>query len=129
MRITLCGSARFEDKFKEANKRLTLAGHVVYSIACYPSDNNGKDWYTDSQKGILDRVHLLKIDNSDAVYVVAPNGYIGESTTREIEYALTTGKKVMCPYPLTIPKGIERSCPFPGCDDPARRPPCVLCYE
>src|SRR5579863_9039742 len=87
MRITLCGSAKFENEFKEWNKKLTLAGHVVYSLACYPSDCGGKDWYNQDQKNMLDVMHLAKIDNSDAIVVINKDYYIGESTQREILYA------------------------------------------
>ena len=31
---------------------------------------------------------------SDEIYVINVNGYIGESTRSEIEYAISTGKKV-----------------------------------
>ena len=89
MKITLCGSARFEREFKEWNKRLSLAGHLVYSLSTYPSDESGEDWYNDEQKAMLDRVHLRKIDNSDAIVVLNPGGYIGQSTGREIAYAAT----------------------------------------
>lgn len=131
MRITLCGSARFENEFKKVNRVLTLAGHVVYSLAVYPSDMNGnKDWYSPHQKLILDEVHFEKIRNSEGIYIIAPGGYIGESTKREIELAYSLKLMIMCSYPLTyldIP--IIRTCPFAGCTDPTRKPPCSLCYE
>ncbi len=98
MRMTLCGSARFEAEFKEWNKRLTLAGHVVYSLGVYPSDMGKKDWYDGNQKVVLDQVHLAKIDNSDAILVLNVDGYVEESTTREIEHAHATEKTV---YVLT----------------------------
>ena len=94
MRLTLCGSLKFEDVFKEWNKQLTLAGHVVYSVACYPSDNDGKDWYTTEQKAMLDVMHLAKIDNSDGIFVLDVDGYIGESTKREIIYATYREKRI-----------------------------------
>lgn len=129
MKITLCGSARFEEKFKEMNRRLSLAGHVVYSLAVYPSDMDGKkEWYTKEQKEIIDYVHRLKIDNSDAIYIIAPGGYIGESTKNEIEYARKNNKIIMCAYPLND-KNIKRTCWFNGCYDPTQSPPCPLCYE
>lgn len=98
MKITLCGSARFEDEFKKFNKELTLQGHVVYSLACYPSDFGGKNWYTEEEKEILDRVHKLKIDNSDAIFVINKEGYIGDSTKSEIAYALAQGKEIQYAY-------------------------------
>lgn len=128
MTITLCGSARFEEAFKNANVRLTLAGHTVYSLAAYPSDMGGlKDWYSEEQKAELDRAHLRKIDNSEAIYVIAPGGYVGESTAREIAYAKKTGKLVMCAYPLR--EADVRTCPYAGCPQPVQSCPCAICYE
>lgn len=127
MRITLCGSARFEKEFKEYNKRLTLAGHVVYSLACYPSDFGGKNWYTEEQKKILDKVHKDKILNSDAIYIVAPGGYIGDSTKSEIEFARDNGKRIFSAYPFGM--GFERTCPHDICSDPLNFRPCAMCYE
>ena len=130
MRLTLCGSLRFEKQFKEMNKRLTLAGHVVYSVACYPSDNDGKDWYSPEQKAVLDTVHLAKIDNSDGIVVLDVDGYIGDSTKREIAHAEKTGKRVWYLYSLFGNDGKRaKLCGYAGCYDPLTPPPCVLCYE
>lgn len=86
MIITLCGSARFESWFHLWNKALSLAGHCVFGLSSYPSTNGGvKDWCTKEQKATLDAVHLLKIKASDAVLVLNPFAYIGESTLRDIE--------------------------------------------
>ena len=43
----------------------------------------------------LDKIHRKKIDISDAIYVVNIDGYIGDSTKNEIEYALKNGKEVI----------------------------------
>lgn len=95
MRITICGSAKFEDLWHFVSKVLTLDGHVVYEMAVFPSyEGEGKDWYTDDEKEVLDWVHLCKIDNSDGVVVINAGGYIGESTAREIRYAESTNKPV-----------------------------------
>jgi len=45
-------------------------------------------------KEMLDDMHKRKIDMSDEIFVINVNGYIGESTKSEIEYAKSTGKKV-----------------------------------
>lgn len=42
----------------------------------------------------LGRVHFQKIRMSDEVYIVDPDGYVGESTRREIAYAESLGKPV-----------------------------------
>jgi len=95
MKITLCGSARFEPSFVAANEALTLAGHVVFSLAVYPSAHGGeKEWYSDYEKTLLDLAHLAKIEESDAIVVVG-DGYIGFSTAREIVWAVQRGKRVV----------------------------------
>ena len=52
------------------------------------------DTITEAEKALLDELHLRKIDLADAMFVVDPGGYIGESTTREIGYARSTGKPI-----------------------------------
>ncbi len=95
MKVTLCGSARFEDLFHSYNEKLTLAGHVVYGLAVYPSMKDGdKNWYNEQQKTMLDLVHLNKISNSDGIVVINQDGYIGDSTRREIEWAAINGKHI-----------------------------------
>lgn len=42
----------------------------------------------------FDNLHLRKIDLADEVFVVNKNGYIGESTKREILYALKHRKPI-----------------------------------
>lgn len=95
MLITLCGSARFEDLFHKINEELSLAGHVVYALSVYPSLKAGdKDWYTEEQKAILDKVHLEKIRHSDAIVVINPEDYKGKSTLNEIAYANSIGRRI-----------------------------------
>ena len=45
-------------------------------------------------KEMLDDMHLRKIDLADEIYVINVDGYIGESTRREIAYAEKSGKKI-----------------------------------
>lgn len=95
MIITLCGSARFEEQFKHWNKELTLRGHMIYSLASFPSDNKDvKVWYNEEQKRVLDRVHLQKISASQAILVLNVDGYIGESTRNEILHAWDMGRAI-----------------------------------
>jgi hypothetical protein len=95
VKITLCGSTRFKDTYNKINVDLTLAGHVVYSVASF--NESGK---SDGEKDdVYDLVHLLKIQNSDAIFVVDRDAefdtpYIGKSTAKEIKWAKMTGKPV-----------------------------------
>lgn len=43
---------------------------------------------------MLDCMHKQKIDMSDEIIVINIDGYIGESTRNEINYAKEKGKKV-----------------------------------
>ena len=90
--ITLCGSTRFKEDFERVNRELTLAGNIVLSVGCF---GHSGDVFTDEQKVMLDEIHKRKIDMSDAIYVINPNGYIGESTRSEIKYANEHGKEVI----------------------------------
>ena len=43
---------------------------------------------------MLDDIHKRKIDMADEIFVINKDGYIGQSTKSEIEYAEKTGKKI-----------------------------------
>lgn len=93
----LCGSTRFGDAFREANLRETLAGKIVLTIG---ADTHSDDelWSDPVERELikcrLDELHLRKIDLSDEVLVISVDGYLGESTRREIAYAIAQGKPV-----------------------------------
>lgn len=53
-----------------------------------------KEDIKETTKEMLDKMHKQKIDMSDEIFVINLNGYIGESTKNEINYAKTQGKKV-----------------------------------
>jgi hypothetical protein len=93
-RITLCGSTRFRDQFDFWNTHLTLAGNAVYSVAIDAHGEIREALPTEKEKTLLDEVHLMKIMNSDAIFVIDVGGYIGTSTAREIEFARSRGKDV-----------------------------------
>jgi|GEM_PF-129301 len=98
--ITLCGSTRFKNEFMEAQKRLTLEGNIVISVGLFGHSGDAEVWDgmdegTLSQtKKMLDDMHKRKIDMADSIYVINVDGYIGESTRSEIEYAKAHGKEV-----------------------------------
>ncbi len=45
-------------------------------------------------KEVLDELHKRKIDLSDEVFVINVDGYVGESTRSEIDYAIEHSKPV-----------------------------------
>ena len=91
--ITLCGSTRFKDQFLEAQKRLTLAGNIVFSVGLFGHSGDDEVW-TEGTKEMLDDMHKRKIYMADGIYVINVGGYIGQSTRSEIDYALKNGKTV-----------------------------------
>lgn len=90
--ITLCGSLNFKDKMMEVAENLALDGNCVITPVYPTKDNYSR---TDKQLENLKEAHLKKIELSDAIYVINVNGYIGESTKNEIEYAKSLNKEVM----------------------------------
>ncbi len=90
--ITLCGSTKFKDEFIYEQKRLTLDGNIVISVGLFGHGGDGV--LNDNVKAMLDDMHKRKIDMADEIFVINKGGYIGSSTRSEIEYALSTGKRV-----------------------------------
>lgn len=91
MKIAICGSTRFMTAFGDWDVILTKAGHIVYTI-CRSANN--KKVPTEEEKRRFDLVHQEKIDSSDAILVLNVDGYIGETTRREIEWARMKRKDV-----------------------------------
>ena len=116
--VCLCGSTRFKELFEDANAIETNLGRIVLSVGRYGLDVN------DEQKKMLDELHLRKIDLASEILVIAPHcricpeckkptrqmyqfcacgrylghmtpvPYIGESTRKEIEYAVANNKTI-----------------------------------
>ena len=91
--ITLCGSTRFKEDFMRVQKLLTLDGYIVMTVGLFKEDLESIE-NSENIKEMLDDMHKRKIDMADEIYVINVGGYIGSSTTSEIEYALSTGKAV-----------------------------------
>lgn len=97
--VCLCGSTRFTDLMLVKQWELSKQGIIVLSWCALP------DWYfktadknhigdQEGVKEIVDTLHLRKIDLADEVFVINVNGYIGESTAREIAYAKAHNKPI-----------------------------------
>ena len=84
--ITLCGSTKFKEECLEVQKQLTLQGNIVISVGLFGHSGDNEVW-TEGMKEMLDDMHKRKIDMADEIFVINVNGYIGESTKSEIEYA------------------------------------------
>ena len=86
--------------FLKVQKDLTLKGNIVISVGLFGHSGDSEVWENMDEgtltktKEMLDDMHKRKIDMSDEIFVINVNGYIGESTKSEIEYAKSLGKRV-----------------------------------
>ena len=99
--ITLCGSIKFKEIFFKMQEKLTLNGNIVLTPNFFQSikkekiNEQTKKTLDGKTKKMLDEMHKQKIDMSDAIFVINVNGYIGESTKNEIEYAKSKNKEIL----------------------------------
>lgn len=95
--VVLCGSTRFMAEMTDADRALTWQGDIVVRPGC---DMKTPDplWEdpadAEAGKARLDGLHRAKIRLADAVYVICPGRYIGDSTAAEIDYARELGKPI-----------------------------------
>lgn len=81
--VCLCGSSRFKDLFLYIQKILEYAGFTVLrpDVFTHAGDK------TNLTKEELNSQHKDKILQSEVILVIDPDGYVGESTKSEIEFA------------------------------------------
>ena len=97
--VCLCGSTRFGEAFQRANLEETLAGKIVLSIGCNMKSDDEIFGHLPEEilqkiKAQLDDLHLRKIELADEVLILNVDGYIGESTRRELAHARKLGKVI-----------------------------------
>lgn len=90
--ITLCGSTKFIKEFKQVEVKLTLKGFVVLRPVFFEENTDIKP--SQKERELLGKIHFKKIELSDEILVIDKDGYLGESTEKEIEYAKQQGKVV-----------------------------------
>jgi hypothetical protein len=96
--MCICGSTRFRKDIEFAASHFTMEGMIVLSPGVFVHDEG--DTTTIEQKTKLDELHKRKIDVADFIFVVNPGGYIGASTSSEIDYAIASGKDVHYQVPM-----------------------------
>ena len=96
--IVLCGSTKYVQIMAVVGWLLERdEGAIVMGLHLLPwwYPNCPPDHLAEHEnvKEQLDELHMRKIDLADEVFVVNQNGYIGNSTCRETEYAQSLGLK------------------------------------
>ena len=87
--VVLCGSVRFADHHHAVHRALSLQGRIVLPPVLPRTSAEAAE-----PSQALGDLHLRKIDLADRIHVINPEGYVGDSTPAEIEYAVRLGKKV-----------------------------------
>ncbi len=106
MIVCLCGSFKFFDKIQKIKAELNSMGFTCLAPSPFKfRDKNNpsefiKEWSILTQKEKLkasrdaESTFMQKIDRSDIVYIINPDGYIGASVTLEIGYAFAKSKPI-----------------------------------
>jgi len=87
--VTICGSMRFFEQMLQVAADETAKGHIVLApFSVVSPEDQGSEF-----KAMLDRLHFEKIDMCEQIIIVTnQDGYVGNSTRREMGYALSCGK-------------------------------------
>lgn len=103
MIVTLCGSGRFKEQIHDIGHQLQNAGYFVMTPPLHEIDRltGGADSpeLTDLVWKGATHAHLQRVAKADIVFVINPDGYVGNSTTLELGYAIGVGKVVVAMQP------------------------------
>lgn len=64
-------------------------------VPIYNPSRPNKDDFTEDEALMLDKMHKEKIKLADAILVINAGGYIGNSTSKEIEFAKSLNKEII----------------------------------
>ena len=89
--MTLCGSMRFQNEMMEIAEKLAREGECVLT----PVYMVMKDCeISEEEVKRLKLEQFKRIELANEIFVVNVDGYVGESTMAEIEFAERNGKRV-----------------------------------
>lgn len=92
LKIVIGSSMRFRDVVKATMEQLRHLGLKPLFPNVDMSSENRDVAETPEEKARLAQEHYKAIEESDAVYLIVPNGYIGTSLKIELGYALASNK-------------------------------------
>ena len=90
--VTICGSMKFAKEMLRIAFLLETRENMNVLQCVYNVDNLN---ITLAEQSALENAHYKKIEISDAIYVVDIQDYVGKQTSKEIEFAKSTGKEVI----------------------------------
>ena len=95
--VVLCGSRRFKPAIRAFATELEKRGAVVFAPYLHSGQEEWDKLSDDYKKFValgLTHDHFYKIQMADVVFVYNEGGYVGNSTTLEIGYAVALGKPI-----------------------------------
>ena len=92
--VLLVGSTKFKKIFLEVEEKLALKGYLVFTPSVYNQSGKVPKCGVETKK-ILDTAAKMKVCRSDIVIVIDKEGYIGNSTKSQIEWAKLLNKPVL----------------------------------
>ncbi len=95
--VVLCGSRRFKSEIWEFAKRLKELGIIVFEPHLHSGQEEWRHLSHAYQEFValgLTHDHFYKIRMADVVFVYNKYGYIGNSMTLEIGFAVALGKPI-----------------------------------
>ncbi|HRN96197.1 MAG TPA: nucleoside 2-deoxyribosyltransferase [Candidatus Levybacteria bacterium] len=95
--IVLCGSRRYKKEMRKFGKDLKDLGVIVYEPYLHSGQDEWKALSQEYRNFIalgLTHDHFYKIKMADVVFIFNKDGYVGNSTTLEIGYAMALGKPI-----------------------------------
>ncbi len=90
--VCLCGSTKYPELFKEAERTEALKGNITLTVAMF-GHVEGLDMDS-ADKQLFDILHMRKIELADEIFVLTKDKRIGESTANEIAYAKSLNKLI-----------------------------------
>jgi hypothetical protein len=90
--VCICGSTKFKQTWIFENARLTGEGNIVLAVGLW--GHYERQFPDEKTKAFFGDLHKRKIDLCDWVWILDVDGYVGESTRSEIEYAEKHNKPV-----------------------------------
>ncbi len=109
--VCMCGSMRFRPDFEKAVREESKKGNIVLSVSGFSHEDLLK--LSPEEKEVFNALHLDKVRMADEVVVIDTDGYIGQSTAREIMYARSIGKPVTFYFDLAKNRAEDTSFGLP----------------
>lgn len=86
--VSISCSTRYRDEIINLYNKLTCEGCIVLA------DLTDHDKQDEFDKEMVDRMHLKKIDMAEDIYFLVKDNHMGESVTKEFEYAKSKNKNI-----------------------------------